>query len=99
MNFMKKKSFYCVPFGVSSGVPILSYESSDDKYLTEEALIQAFKLLYTKWTESTKMNEKLSSNIVQSHMEKKNLEMAIVDLWKTNVDLESRLKQSHNEEA
>ena len=47
------------------------------------------------------MNEKLSSNIVQSHMEKKNLEMelAIVDLQKTNVNLQSRLKQSHNEEA
>ena len=46
---------YGVPSGVSSGVSTLNYESSDDEDLIEEAVIQAFKLLHTKWADSKKV--------------------------------------------
>ena len=48
-----------VPSGVSSDVPsgdqTLTYESSDDDELIEEALIQGYVLLHFKWIELTKL--------------------------------------------
>ena len=35
---------------VSEGVPTLTYESNNDEDLTEEELIQAYRLIHTKWT-------------------------------------------------
>ena len=53
---------------VPSGSQTLSYESSDDEDLTKEALIQAHRLLHFKWVELIKVNEKLSSQAIQSNM-------------------------------
>ena len=39
-----------VASGVSGGVQTLEYESSDDEELTEEALIQSYKLMHKKWS-------------------------------------------------
>ena len=78
--------------GVSKGVPTLSYESSDDEDLTEEELIQAYRLIHTKWTELTKICEKMSVQIKQSNVEKN-------ELQKINSDLESKLKESQDSVA
>ena len=78
--------------GVSKGVPTLTYESSDDEDLTEEELIQAYRLIHTKWNELTKICEKMSDQIKQSNIEKNNLQ-------KINLDLESKLKESQDSVA
>ena len=75
--------------GVTKGVSTLTYESSDDKDLTEEELIQAYRLIHTKWTELTKICEKMSTQIKQSNIEKNNLQ-------KINSDLDSKLKESQD---
>lgn len=46
-----------------------------------------------------KVNEKFSNQVVQSNMEKKNLDKTNVDLLKRNSDLESGFKQCQNKEA
>ena len=70
-------------------IPTLTYESSVDEDLTEEELIQAYRLIHTKWTELTKICEMMSAQIKQSNIEKNNLQ-------KINSDLESRLKGSQD---
>ena len=74
---MSLKEAKDVPSGVSSTVPsgvqTLTYESSDDNDLTKEAL--------------TKVNEKLSNQVVQLNTEKKNFENTIIDLHKNIADL------------
>ena len=75
--------------GVTKSVPTLTCESSDDEDLTEEELIQAYRLIYTKWTELTKICEKMSVQIKQSNVEKN-------ELQKINSDLESKLKESQD---
>ena len=50
------------------------YESSDDEELTQEALIQFYKLMHKKWSEVTKANKKLIGQIVQCNIEKKQSE-------------------------
>ena len=76
-----------VASGVSGSGKTLVYESSDDEELTEEALIQSYKLMYKKWNEVTKAYERLTGQIVQSNIEKNNLQ-------KTISDLEVKLKES-----
>ena len=77
-----------VPTGVLRGVPACINESGNDEDLTEEELFQG----HTKWTESVKVNKKLSSQVVQLKTKKNILE-------KTNANLESILKQSHNKKV
>ena len=59
--------------GVFEGVPTLTYESSDEEDLTEEELIQAYRLIRTKWAELTKICEKMSDQIKQSNIKKNKL--------------------------
>ena len=78
--------------GGLGGVQTLVYESSDNEDLTEEELIHAYRLIYTKWTELTKVYEKMSAQIQQSNIEKNNIQ-------KTVSDLESKLKESQDNVA
>ena len=71
----------------SRGVQTMVYESIDDDNLTENALIQSYKLMHAKWNEVTKVNERLTGQVVQSNIEKNNLQ-------KTISDLEVKLKES-----
>ena len=59
--------------GITEGVATPVYESSDDEDLTEENLIEAYRLIHTKWTELTKICERMSTQIQQSNIEKNNL--------------------------
>ena len=77
---------------VTKGVPTLTYESNDDEHLIEEELIHAYRLIHTKWTELTKICEKISAQTQQSNIEKNNLQ-------KLNSELESKLKESQDNVA
>ena len=46
---------------VPRSVPTLTYESSDNEDLTEDAMIEAYRLIHAKWTELTKSYEKIST--------------------------------------
>ena len=76
-----------VASGVSGSGKTLVYESSDDEDLTEENLIEAYRLIHTKWIELTKICERKTAQIHQSNIEKNNLQ-------KTISDLEVKLKES-----
>ena len=75
--------------GVSGSVPTLTYESSDDEDLTEDAMIETYRLIHAKWTELTKSYEKISAQNQQLNNEKNNLQ-------KHNSELESKLKESQS---
>ena len=75
--------------GVTEGDPTLTYESSDDEDLTEQALIEAYRLMHRKWIELTKCYEKISAQNQQLNNEKNNL-------LKHNSELESKLKESQS---
>ena len=77
---------------VTKGVPTLTYESNDDEHLIEEELIHAYRLIHTKWTELTKICEKISAQTQQSNIEKNNLQ-------KLNSEFESKLKESQDNVA
>ena len=92
LDLMLKVVEKLASYGVSGGVQTRVYKSSDDEDLTEEELIQAYRLIYTMWTELTKVCEKTSLQIQQSKIGKNNLQ-------KTIVDLESKLKESQDNVA
>ena len=72
---------------VTESVLTLTYESTDDEDLTEQALIEAYRLMHRKWTELTKCYEKISSQNQQLKNEKNHLQ-------KHNSEFESKLKES-----
>ena len=76
--------------GVTDNVLTLTYKSSDDEDLTKNALIKAYWLIHTKWTELTKVCEKVYAQNRQSNIERNNLQ-------KINTELESKLKESQDE--
>ena len=77
---------------VSSGVPTATCESIDDEDMSNEALVEAYKLLYEKWTVLENLNDKLTGQVFQFDTDKNNLQ-------KTVYDLEKKLKESRENEA
>ena len=58
----------------------------------EEALVEAYKLLYKKWTNLAKLNEKLTGQVVQFDANRNNFQ-------KTVSDLENKLRESREKEV
>ena len=52
--------------GVAEGVATPIYESSDDEDLSQDNLIEAYRLIHTKWIELTKICERKTAQIQQT---------------------------------
>ena len=60
--------------------------------MPEEAMVEAYKLLYKKWTWLAKLNEKLTGQVVEFDVDRNNVQKIVFDLKK-------KLKQSKDKDV